>query len=316
MSNFADIGINLKYIKGLPLDYFRYHGTPHPSSYAMVWCMLATGFYRIFTREDMKEFLFRLPITLNSLGLVETWLMKDRLMDYKVAYKSYTLTLADVIMHFGIEITDSYENHSSRERYFGYIAGGIDGSMFLGDKADFSVIEPEITEDDRKILSGSKHAPEVTPELIAKAEFFASDLMKSIPEKTFTDISPLIADKEKELDERRKKIRNIPHFEISMLPEKVIKECLEIIYIPEYADLLLNDKELFDKEARPLIYLGWLLANDLMEYVDGGWLTEKEGVHLDYTDYELPGGGSNLNITVDEYNIMDLVPLLKGLLIS
>jgi|ADurb_Met_01_Slu_FD_contig_21_2039142_length_255_multi_3_in_0_out_0_1 hypothetical protein len=33
--------------------------------------------------EWMRKFLFRLPIALNSLGLVETWLMKDRLMNYR-----------------------------------------------------------------------------------------------------------------------------------------------------------------------------------------------------------------------------------------
>jgi hypothetical protein len=67
---------------------------------------------------------------------------------------------------------------------------------------------------------------------------------------------------------------------------------------------------LFDKQARPLIYLGWLMSNDLMHYVDG---EETEGVELDYSDNELPGGGSNLNITVDEYNLWELEPLLKGL---
>jgi len=39
-----------------------------------------------------------------------------------------------------------------------------------------------------------------------------------------------------------------------------------------------------NKEANPLIYLGWLPANDLMEYADD-LLNEKEGVHLDYNDY-------------------------------
>lgn len=316
MSNLADIVINLRYTKGVPAEYFRYHGEPMPSSYAMAWCMLATGVYRIFSREDLKEFLFRLPVTLNSLGLVETWLLKDRLMNYRVKGKDYTLCLEDVIMHFGLEVIDSYSNMTDREDYLKNVGGGIFNSMLTGHLADFSVIEPETDEDGSKIISGKKHAPEITPELIAKAEFFASDLMKFIPEETFTDRNPLIAEKEKEIEERRERKRNMPVFDIKKIPKRIIRECLEIMFVEEYVDRLLKDPELFEKEARPLIYLGWLLANDMMEYNDEMGIVEKEGVELDYSDYELPGGGSNLNLTVMDYNLRDLGPLLKGLLME
>ncbi len=80
----ADIGINLAFTKGLPAEHFRYYGKAMPASYAMAWCMIATGFSRIFTKEDLREFLFRIPISLHSRGLVETWLEKERLMGYKV----------------------------------------------------------------------------------------------------------------------------------------------------------------------------------------------------------------------------------------
>lgn len=71
-SNLSDIDINQTYTKGVPVEYFRYHGHAPESSYAMLWCMLATGFSRIFIRDSMREFLFRLAITLNSLNLVGT----------------------------------------------------------------------------------------------------------------------------------------------------------------------------------------------------------------------------------------------------
>ena len=313
MSNFADIGINLKYINGIPLEYFRYHNEPMPASWAMTWCMVSTGINRIFTKEDMREFLFRLPVALNSLGLVETWLIKDRLMNYRVKGKDYTLSLKDVIMHFGLEVIDSYNNMLAREEYLKNVGGGIFTSMFAGHLADFSVIEPEPAEDGTKIISGKKHAPEITPELIAKAEFFASDLMKFIPEETFTDRNPLIAGKEKEIAERLERKMNMPVFDIRKIPKKVIRECLDIMSVYEDMHDLLEDQEQFEKKVRPLIYLGWLLANNLMEYNNDVGLVEKEGVELDYRDYELPGGGSNLNLTVMDYNLKALEPLLKGL---
>jgi len=311
--NYSDIGIRLTYTKGMPVEYFRYYGHAPESSYAMLWCMLATGFSRIFTKDDMREFLFRLAITLNSLNLVETWLMKDHLMDYRVKGKDYVLKLEDIVMHLGIEVIDSMENHSDRESYLAGITGGIKMSMLIGGLSYFSVLEPVRDDDTIYFRNAVEMTPAVTPELISKAEFFASDLMKFVPEETFTDRNPLIAEKEKEIEERKERKRNMPVFNIKKIPKRIIRECLEIMFVEEYAEKLLKDPELFEKKAQPLIYLGWLMANDMMMYVDGGWLTEKEGVDLNWKDYELPDGGSNLNITVDEYNIQDLEPLLKGL---
>lgn len=310
-SNLSDIGINLKYIKGLPLDYFRYNGYPHPSSYAMTWCMVATGLYRIFNRDDMKEFLFRLPITLNSLGLVETWLMKDHLMDYRVKNKEYTLTLNEVSMHFGLEIADVIENKSSREQFLDRISAGITGSMIMGEFGGFSVIEPEINEDDTKTFSGQKSTPAIIPELISKAEFFAADLLKFIPEETFTDPNPLIAEKEKEIELKKDLNKKLPVFDIKRIPRYVIKKCLEFIFVPDYAKQLLNDQEKFDKEARPLIYLAWLLANDLL-VIDGPFTCPIEGVSFNYADYTDEQNSYNLEETIETYNLAELAGELKG----
>ena len=89
-----DLILNFRFTKGLPLYHFQDKNEPLPSSFAMAWCMLATSVSRIFTKEDMREFLFRLAITLHSLDLVENWLMKDGLMSYSVKGKQYVLQVA------------------------------------------------------------------------------------------------------------------------------------------------------------------------------------------------------------------------------
>lgn len=75
-----DCMIDYEYIEGPAKEHMRVTGEPMPSGWAMMWCMTAASFYRIFTKEDMKEFLFRLVITLHSMDLVENWMLKDRLM--------------------------------------------------------------------------------------------------------------------------------------------------------------------------------------------------------------------------------------------
>jgi hypothetical protein len=309
-SNLSEIGIRLTYTKGMPVDYFKYHGHPPESSYAILWCMLATGFNRIFTRDDMKEFLFRLAITLNSLNLVETWLMKDHLMDYRAKGKNYVLKLEDIAMHFGIEIIDSIENHSTRERYLADVSAGIKTTMFISSFSDFSVLEPVRKGNEISFRNAGKLAPEVTPELIAKAEFFAGDLMKFIPEEIFKDRNPLMAEKEKEIESSRERIRNLPVFDIKKIPRKIIREWIESTFKPEYAAKYLKDKQEFERHVKPLIYLAWLMAQDLL-IMNGPFTCEKEGVDLNYEDYELPDGGFRLDMTIEEYELEDLANTIR-----
>jgi len=309
-SNLSDIGINLTYTKGMPVEYFRYHGHAPATSYTMLWCMLATGFSRIFTKEDMKEFLFRLTFALNSMNLVETWLMKDHLMDFKVKGKTYVLNLDDIVMHLGIEVIDSIENHSAREKYLSGISGGIATAMLLGGLEDFSILEPVIEDNIIQMKQAKELIPEVTPELLAKAEFFVSDLMKFIPEEAFTDRNPLIAEKEQEIEHRRDRIRNLPVFDIRKIPRRIIRDWVHEIFKPEDATKLLQDKKEFDKHVKPYVYLSWLMAKDLI-IMNGPFTCAKEGVALNYEDYELTDGGFRLDMTIEEYALEDLATTIE-----
>jgi len=308
-----DLDNKLKYTTGLPAEYFKYNGEGLPSTYAIIWCMMATGVSRIFTKNDLKEFLFRLPIALNSLDLVETWFMKDRLMNYTYKEKYYVLKLEDVVMHFGLEAYDYYLNYSPREKYLGSVSNNITAAMITGLVGEFHVIPPEITDDDVLSLSVKDHIPEITPELVAKAEFFAGDLMKFITAKTFTESNQAIKEKEKELEGRRKRIRNIPVFEIKKIPADIILQCLEIMYKEDYVKHLLNNPDEFEKEAKPLMYLAWLIANDFM-ILAGLDTRETEEITLNCMDYELEGGGYDLGETIEMYNIEEMRSLLKGLM--
>lgn len=310
MRNIEDLGINLNYVKGLPSEHLKYYGTPMPSSCALTWCMHATGFNRIFTREDMKEFFFRLAISLESMSLVETWLEKGRLMTYHVDGSEYILTLQDVIAHFGIEVANSLHNSSSRKSFLNSIKDKIGSAMLIGSLNGFSVIPPVMNDNGEIKYTAHKHVSELTDTLISKAEFFAADLMKFVPEELFEARHPLMDQKEIEIEERGVTVRNLPEFDIESIPQDVIEICLGKMFNSEFSEKCLNDRELFDKSVKPLIYLAWLWANDLMES-DGIFAYEKEGVKLDHQDYELEDGGSNLLTTTEDYNLRELSEYLK-----
>ena len=273
--------------------------------------MKATGICRLFKREDLYEFLFRLPVALNSIGPVERWLLREKLLDYEFKGRHFVLTLEEVVMHFGIEVTDHYINYRPREEFLKSVGHSISIAMLVGIFGGFSVLAPEEDEDGSKRMSGQEHAPEITPELLAKAEFFAKDTMKFVPETIFSDENLNIAEKERQLEKRRYRIKNLPVFNMKKIPQKIIHEWISYAFKPEYAKKYLGDKEAFDQKIRPLVYLAWLIAHDLL-IINGIETCETEGVVLNYDDYELPGGGYRLDQTIEEYQLEELALQLKG----
>ena len=304
--------INLKYIN----NSFIRTGKILPSSQAITWCMLATSVNRIFTKEDLRELLFRMAIKLHSTDLIETWLIKGQLIKYTVREFSHILTVEDLIMHIGLEVIDSADNLCSRGHFLEHIEFGIQHANFIGAMEGISVINPNFENND--ILSDYPVkicAPELTPDLIAKAEFFADDLMKFIPEEAFDNRSIAMVEKEMEIYERQERIWMLPIFDIKKIPPEIILQCLQIIYMPEYVEKLLKDPEKFEKTGKPKIYLGWLLANDFMVF-KGTYVWPREGFPFDLGDYLLEGGGHNLRETIDIYNLEELNDLLKGIFIN
>ncbi len=109
--------IDYSYTTGPLLENRKNSGEVHHSSYGMFWCMSATSFYRIFSKEDMREFLFRLAITLHSINLLDNWLINDRLFNYSFKGQHYLMTIQNIINHFGFEAYDTYDNFSNREHF-------------------------------------------------------------------------------------------------------------------------------------------------------------------------------------------------------
>ncbi len=303
--------IDYSFTSGRMLENFKETKEVHPSSYGMFWCMAATCFYRIFTRDDMKEFLFRLSISLHSMNLLENWLMNDRLFDYKLKDRHYRMTVKDIMNHFGFEAYDACENSEKREFFLANVGGHIFNASFSGILEKLEVIPFESAGEDIKLIPGKKHAPKITEEIIKNAGFFASDLMKLIPDEMFTQRSEALIEKEKQLKLRREKIRNLPVFKINKIPADIIRQCLMTFYAEDYTEYLLKEPEDFETFGRPMIYLAWLYANNMIES-DGITAHPIEGVRFNYDDYELEDGGINLLITISEYNMDDTIQLLKG----
>lgn len=299
------------FIDGEPLEYYKKTGEFHHSTKAMQWCMTITSVHRIFYEADLKEFLFRLAIVMDKMKLTEKWLCNYELFSYRCEDKSYVFTIEEILKHIGFQCLNSIENFSDREIFLSKINANIGIGAFLGIFTGISVMPLIKKSEDEYVISTATYAPDMTGDLLKKASFFRDDAMRFFLPEMFKKINVRIIAKEKELEERRQKIKNLPVFDIDKIPKETINKCLYSLFNENFVADLLGCEEDFNIFAKPMIYLAWLLANDMLVY-DGITYDTIEGVPIDYDDYELEDGGWNLYQTIIDYNMYELIPILKG----
>jgi len=284
-----------------------------PSTYVMYWCLLATEFYRIFTIEDLREFLFRLPIVLHRMHLLDNWFGYDQLMNYKVEDQPYTFTVKDIFGHFGIEHMDAVFNYFPREEFFKRVNDDINFARLMALINHFEVIPTAKTGEEIRQLPEDRVAPGITDEVIKNAEFFAEDVMKLAPEGLFADRGRF-AQKEADLEKRREAMARIPQFDLSKIPDDIVEQCIAHIFDAEWVEeMKKEDPEGFRKETEKYIYLAWLFANHYLVHRDGHTYAH-EGIEINPGDYVTEDIKGDLYMIYLYNGMEELEPLLKGLL--
>ncbi len=310
------LSFTTKYIENYRHKYDLSDDDIAPQTYAMYWCMMATNMNRLFTRQEIHEFLVRLAITLDTLDVVESWFAYDKLVPFKMGETYYALKVEDIYAHMGFEAVDFYTNQLPRDIFLRKIANNIKTAMFVGVlEHNFQVIQPrkEAAGGDTYVIEGEEHSPEITSDLIKKADFFAHDVLKMPPESLFDDIPHARKEKMMELERRKEVVRNLPKFSLQMLSEETIEQCMVLMLGSEIVQELKQEPEDYQEESYRLIHLAWLFANDLVWGDEYDW-NYREGVDLDPDDYELEDGGINLYETYEDYNMAECEHLLKGIL--
>jgi len=308
------LSFTTKYIENYSHKYDLSDDDIAPQTYAIYWCMMATNMNRLFTRQDMHELLVRLAITLDTLDIVENWFAYDKLLPFKMGESYYSLKVEDIYAHMGFEAVDSYKNKLPRDIFFKNIASNIKTAMFVGAlEHNFQVIQPrkEAAEEDTYVIDGESHTPEITADLIKKADFFAQDVLKMAPEGLFDEIPNSRIEKMKELEKRQEAVKNLPEFSLQMLSEETIEQCMELMLGSEILEELKQEPEEYEEESYRLIHLAWLFANDLAWGDEYDWNIH-EGMDLDPDDYELEDGGINLYATYKEYNMEECEYVVQG----
>lgn len=308
-----DLTFNTKFIRNYRLIYNLDEESVAPQTYAIYWCMMATFTNRVFSKDEMREFLLRLAITLHTQKLMESWFAYDRLLNFTYKGIPYVLNFQDLFNHFGFEAVDTYMNSRPQNEYLNRISEGIKNAMIIGILGDdFQVLVPKKLDEETLSLDTKEFIPEIDTGLIKNAGFFAEDLMKKAPAGLFEQANPAIEEKLKELEERRERVRNLPKFSLEKIPDDVIEQCMHLMLNREYIEELKANHEKYRKECHRLIHLAWLYANGLAWGIGWHSFNMAEGVEINHKDYTDEYGSVNIHDAFDEYNMEECVPLLKG----
>lgn len=303
----------LSYIKDYPQNE-KGEFKAMPSTFAMYWAMSACNMNRLFFKEDMKEFLFRLAITLEKMKLMENWFSYDKVLNFSLKGMQYSLSAKDILFHFGFQSGDGLDSGWRREKYLDNLGKGVFNAKFIGALMDCQIIPLKRTGEDQYSMVDEAFDPEITDKLISNASFFSEDVLKLGSDDLFTRTCDKKEQKLEELVARRKRAASIPEFTLEIIPDGIIEECMDSIFLPEYLDELMKpeNKEKWNFECFRMIKLAWLWANDLFIF-DEGEVWEVEGVSLRREDYEDEDGGSHLYRIIEDYELKELTELLKGI---
>ncbi len=255
--------VNMDHVR-YPKQTFDKSKEAGSKSLFLTFSMHATGIYRLFDRETVEEYLYRLAIMFRHYDIVPKFFTNDMLISYVDRGVNSELCLNDVIEHLGIELSDSPNNMVPRKDWSGKIETYWRNAMMIGLFTGIPVLDQRVVGLNRFVIGSNKPMP-ITVEFEKTAELLAREAMKTIGDKAFEELALRVADRKKELDEYKKSLEIKPKhvFNYQEIPMELKKK----IYNEMYPDFPHDKYDATDEINDPdstfasLIHLGWLWIN-------------------------------------------------------
>ena len=290
-----------------------------PQTRALFFCMAATGVERIFTHDDMREFVFRLAAMFRQMGVIDNFFKDDFLFDFPAGENYYRITPDDLMAHMGLYTTDYPDQPLPREEWFENMQRCWENAIWLsimggGINPLAHLVFEEVSEKEVKVKMKSL---DIHPSRldIDNAVILAENIMKDIPEEPFLQFY----EKEKEsfqLIEEYLAFAKSPlpiEYNWDALSYESQQAILEHLLEPRFYREGMTMEEVIHEYADwvpDLVYLAWIKANG---FAGNLYLHEIDPrVSIDPSRYEELGveGGINLGMT---YRSADLEAIEKYL---
>jgi len=293
----------------------------------LCFCMQATGVWRLFDKEAIKEFLYRLAVIFKTFDILPKFFTDDTLIAFEHEGKNVELDLRDVIEHFGMEISDSTSNFIERTVW-------LENIGVLWEHACIGALWAGVPLIDKKLVGVNKYKigsnkPKFNDEIGKHAELLATEAIKSIGEEPFAALFKRTSKRKQELYQKRQALKIKPKhvFNYSSIPLSVKKRFFRLTFgapVSRYPKDFAEEADDKNSNLGLLIHLAWLWENG---YVKVHQITIENRVShfaevderimdFDYDKYDglnrsCGGIGVNLYDTYYEYGLDKLAYLLK-----
>ena len=328
----------MKRYTGMVRFYINVENTPDPTTLILKketdggvvtlflsFCMHATGIWRLYDKERIQEFLYRLGVIFKTYGIIPKFFTNDSLVVFEKGKTKTEFNLNDIIDHLGMEISDSKNDFIPRDAWLekigDYWRQACIGAAFSGAPMLDKVI---IGKNKYKIASNKPKAPD--EEYKKVIDLFVQEAMKTIGEEPLKDLSERVSGQRDLLDEFVKfsKTKPLHEFKYSSIPLDIKKVFFKQIFGAPWSKYKKDFEEVVNDEDSylcSLIHLAWLWINGYIVIHDvkmGDRISHYADVDIrmpfDYDNYDglnKLGFGINLYDTYMDYQLDRIAHLLK-----
>lgn len=273
------------------------------------FCMHATGIWRLFDKDTIKEFLYRLAVIFKTYDIVPKFFTNDTLVVFEHEGKKVELDLKDVVEHFGMEISDSSSDLIDRSTWLENIGDFWRNACIGAVMSGGHVL-------DKKLINRNKfkiglNKPRFDEEIGKLAELLATEAIKTIGEEPFTELSSRIGERNKELQKERLalavKLKHV--FNYAVIPVNVKRRFFRLVFGAPASKFKKDFEELANNEDSylcALIHLAWLWENGYVKIKEVTWGIKishyaEVDSRMDF-DYDRYDGLNKLGIGINIYD--------------
>jgi len=291
----------------------------------LVFCLRATGIHRLIDKEAISEFLYRLAVIFRSYKIVPNFFTDDSLINFKYRGKYFELAIADIVEHFGMEISNSPYNMVQREEWLAQVGTYWKNACICAAVCNAPMIDAKDV--GPKTFKIGANKPQFDDAYGKEAaEIFMKETMKTIGEESFITLEQRTVKMKVKLNKKRVFMQTKPKhvFNYSEIPIGIKKRFFRLIAGSPASKLKKDFEEVVNDETSymgSLIHLAWLWANGYVKVIEIKW--EGKISHTAEVDPRVPfeydwfeglnklGIGINIYDTYYDYQLFRLSHLLK-----
>jgi hypothetical protein len=299
---------------------------PSIDSCIVAFCLHATGVSRLFNKDSVQEFLYRVAIILRKYDVVGAFFKDDTIFSFTDGNVDYTINLNDVIDHLGIEVSNNPDEYMPREKWVTCMEKLWTNSCTISALCGMPIPD-KLPDGLNSYVIGSNRPVPADDEYKKAIEIFVSSIMKSIGEEEFIKLEKRTKERRIYLEDfkRRLAIKPAYQFDWNAISFKLKMKIYDIIfgYGAVNRDWKGFQEEMNEEEStfRALVYLAWIWAHgyintyQVQQGIRVGWMAEVDDrLDFDYSKYDGLSGlgiGVNLYSTYYEFHLDKVSPLLR-----